>query len=53
MKIIGYYIDKPEYRLSLRCLLGFHVASKYVFIRDNGKYYFICRRCGKRYEVIN
>lgn len=52
MKIIGWYFDKPGYKKSLKCLLGFHTASKYVIERKDGIDYFICRKCGKRYRII-
>lgn len=52
MAIIGYYHDKPKYRKTILCLFGIHKPTRYVFVRENGKDYFICRKCGKRYKVM-
>ncbi len=51
MHTIGYWHDKPQHKKSLLCLLGFHRASRYIFVKYKGKDYLVCKKCGKRYEV--
>ncbi len=50
--LIGFFVDKPGYRKTLLCMLGFHKASRYVIERVDGIDYFICKRCGERFKII-
>ena len=49
--VVGYWHDKPKYKKTLLCILGFHKACRYIFVKDCGQDYFVCRRCGKRYRI--
>lgn len=50
--LIGFFVDKPGYRKTLLCMLGFHKASRYVIERVDGIDYFICKRCGERFRIV-
>ena len=47
-KRIELEADKPTYKRTFWCLLGFHKPSKFIIEIENGIPYFICKHCGKR-----
>lgn len=51
--IIGFWDDEPKYKPNLLCLIGLHTASKYIMEKRGKDFYFVCRRCGKRYKIAN
>lgn len=53
IKYSGFCVDKPGYKKSFLCLLGFHKASRYVFAKEDGVDYFVCKKCGKRYKILS
>lgn len=48
---VGYWHDHPKNKKTIKCLLGLHKACRYIFLKDKGVDYFVCRRCGKRFKV--
>lgn len=51
-KRIGLEVDKPTYKRTFWCLLGFHKPSKFIIEIENGIPYFICKHCGERILIL-
>lgn len=50
---INIEVDKPTYKRTFLCLLGFHNPSKFIIEYKNGIPYFVCKHCGKRMLILH